>query len=296
MAVVNLSARRAGPWRRAMARRGLWGIARMALFWAVMVALGVAMLFPFVWLLRSSVMNQAEIFTTPIQWLPHDWLWSNFQQAFTLVPFASYFRNSALLAALNIVGTVASSSFIAFGFARIEFWGRRVLFAVVISTLMLPSVVTLIPTFVIWHAIGGVNTYYPLVVPAFFGNAFYIFMLRQFYMGIPRDYDEAAFIDGANYLRIYWNIILPLSRPALVTVALFTFLSVWNDFLTPLIYLSNPDMYTVALGLQAFQGQYNTQWNLVMAASAVAILPMILAFFFGQKSFIQGATLTGIKG
>jgi multiple sugar transport system permease protein len=261
-----------------------------------MVILGASMLFPFVWLVRSSFMNQLEIFATPMQWLPSQWLWSNYQQVFTTVPFASYFRNTAILEVLNILGTVASSSFVAFGFARIDFAGRRVLFALVISTLMLPSVVTLIPSFVIWHDIGGVNTYFPLFVPAFFGNALFIFMLRQFYMGLPRDYDEAAVIDGANYLGIYWSIILPLSRPALVAVALFTFLNVWNDFLTPLIYLSDSSMYTVALGLQVFQGQYTSQWNLVMAASTVAVIPVILAFFFGQKSFIQGATLTGLKG
>ena len=296
MARLQVSPRGATPGRRALGRGGPWVLLRTAVFWVLLAALGASTLFPFVWLLRSSLMNQLEIFATPIQWLPSDWLWSNYQQAFTIVPFASYFRNTALLASLNIIGTVASSSFVAYGFARFAFWGRRALFAMVISTLMLPSVITLIPSFVLWHGIGGVNTYFPLFVPSFFGNAFYVFMLRQFYLGLPRDYDEAAHIDGANYLSIYWNIILPLSRPALVTVALFTFLSVWNDFLTPLIYLSDTSMYTVALGLQVFQGQYTSQWNLVMAASSVAIVPVILAFFFGQKSFIQGATLTGLKG
>jgi len=296
MALANATPRRAGALHRALARRGVGGFARMVLFYAIMALLVIVTLFPFAWLVRSALMSQIEIFATPLQWLPRQLLWSNFQQAFTEVPFGTYYRNTALLEVLNIAGTVLSSSFVAFGFARIQFWGRNVLFAALISTLMLPSVVTLIPTFIIWRNLGGINTYYPLFVPAFFGNAFFIFMLRQFYMGIPRDYDEAAVIDGANYLRIYWNIILPLSKPALVTVALFTFLNVWNDFLGPLIYLSDSSMYTVALGLQAFQGQYNTQWNLLMAASVVALLPVLIAFFFGQKSFIQGAALTGIKG
>lgn len=296
MADLHLPAHGSSPRRHTLEPIRIWRLTRTVMFWAVMAVLGASMLFPFVWLVRSSFMNQLEIFATPIQWLPGRWLWSNYQQAFTLVPFASYFRNTAFLVILNVIGTVASSSFVAYGFARFDFWGRRVLFAAVISTLMLPSVVTLIPSFVLWHAIGGVNTYFPLFVPAFFGNAFYVFMLRQFYLGLPRDYDEAALIDGANYLSIYWTIILPLSRPALVAVALFTFLNVWNDFLTPLIYLSDPSMYTVALGLQDFQGQYTSQWNLVMAASTVAIIPVILAFFFGQRSFIQGVTLTGLKG
>jgi multiple sugar transport system permease protein len=271
-------------------------IVERVVFYLIMIPLSVAVVFPFFWLVRSSLMTQAEIFTIPIQWLPHSLLWSNFSDAFNTAPFGLYFRNSFILEALNITGTVLSASFVAFGFARIQFWGKNVLFYILISTLMLPSVVTLIPTFVIWHQIGAINTYFPLWVPAFFGNAFFIFMVRQFFMGIPRDYDEAALIDGANYLRIYWSIILPLSRPALVTVAMFTFLQVWNDFLTPLIYLNDSNMYTVALGLQAFIGQYNTQWNLLMAASTLAVLPVVILFFLGQRFFIEGATMTGIKG
>lgn len=277
-------------WRHARRTAGT------VLRYLVLIVLAIMMLFPLFWLLRSSVMSTVEIFTTPIQWLPHRWLWSNYSTAFAQVPFGTYYRNTALLEVLNITGTVLSSSFVAFGFARIRFWGRGVLFSVLLSALMLPTVATLIPTFVIWRVLGAINTYYPLFVPAFFGNPFFIFMLRQFYRSIPREYDESAFIDGAGYLRIYWSIILPLSKPALVTVALFTFLSVWNDFFGPLIYLSDPNMFTVALGLQAYIGQYTTDWNLLMAASAVAVLPVIIVFFVGQKSFIQGATLSGLKG
>lgn len=261
-----------------------------------MAPLCLAFLFPFLWLVRSSFMTQAEIFTMPVQWLPRQLLWSNFSDAFNYAPFGLYFRNTFMIEALNIAGTVFSASFVGFGFARIQFWGKNVLFTILVGTLMLPSVVTLIPTFIIWHQIGAINTYYPMWVPAFFGNAFFIFMVRQFYMTIPRDYDEAALIDGASYFTIYWKIVLPLSRPALVAVAMFTFLQVWNDFLTPLIYLNDTDLYTVALGLQAFVGQYNTQWNLLMAASTVTVLPVVILFFLGQRFFIQGATLSGLKG
>lgn len=292
---MRVTAAHSGVVGRAQTRRVVRVVARLITY-LVLLALSLMMLFPLLWLVRSSFMNSLEIFDTPMRWLPHEWLWPNFQQALTIVPFATYYRNTALLEVLNVTGNVLSSSFVAFGFARIEFRGRTLLFSLILTTLMVPSVVTMIPTFVIWHAVGGLNTYYPLFVPAFFGNAFFIFMLRQFFRGIPRDYDEAAMIDGAGYLRIYWSIILPLSKPALTTVAVFTFLNVWNDFLGPLIYLSDASMYTVALGLQAFQGLYYTQWNLLMAASTVATIPLVVVFFLAQKSFIQGATLTGLKG
>ncbi len=277
-------------------RHSVGRIAGRIVFYALMAPLCLAFLFPFLWLVRSSFMTQAEIFTMPVQWLPRQLLWSNFSDAFNYAPFGLYFRNTFMIEALNIAGTVFSASFVGFGFARIQFWGKNVLFTILVGTLMLPSVVTLIPTFIIWHQIGAINTYYPMWVPAFFGNAFFIFMVRQFYMTIPRDYDEAALIDGASYFTIYWKIVLPLSRPALVAVAMFTFLQVWNDFLTPLIYLNDTDLYTVALGLQAFVGQYNTQWNLLMAASTVTVLPVVILFFLGQRFFIQGATLSGLKG
>jgi len=296
MAIVTKSTSRPGRLEHSHTGQRLLRTGVAVLRYLVLGGLSILMIFPFVWLLRSSVMSTIEIFTTPIQWLPQHWLWSNYSTAFSQVPFATYYGNTAILEILNITGTVLSSSFVAFGFARIVFWGRGILFAILLSALMLPTVATLIPTFVIWRNLGAINTYYPLFVPAFFGNPFFIFMMRQFYTGIPLEYDEAAFIDGASYLRIYWSIILPLSKPALVTVALFTFLSVWNDFLGPLIYLNDTNKYTVALGLQAYIGQFQTDWNLLMAASAVAILPVIVVFFVGQKSFIQGATLSGIKG
>ncbi len=296
MALVNIPARARTARRASIRRYRLLATARGAARYALLILIGLTMVFPFVWLVRSSFMSTVEIFTTPIKWLPRAWLWSNYQTALTSIPFLTYFRNTLVIEVFNVVGTVLSSSFVAFGFARIRFAGRTILFAAVLSALMLPTAVTLIPTFVIWKYLGGINTYYPLTVPAFFGNPFFIFMLRQFYMGIPRDYDEAAVIDGASYLRIYWNIILPLAKPALITVGLFHFMWVWNDFFGPLIYLSDSNKYTLALGLQSFLGQYSSNWNLLMAASTVVILPMIVVFFVGQKSFVQGATLTGVKG
>ena len=197
---------------------------------------------------------------------------------------------------VNIFGKLLSSSLAAFGFARINFRGRKVMFGVVMLTMMLPGTVLMIPQFIMWNKVGLYDTYWPLLLPSFFLDAFYIFLLKQFFTTLPMDYDEAATIDGATYIQIYSRILLPLSKPALMTVAVFTFMNTWNDFMGPLLYLKSRSRFTVSLGLQVIISEYTTDWHLMMAASTVAVVPMIVIFFFAQRYFIEGISFTGLKG
>ncbi|MBQ6121325.1 MAG: carbohydrate ABC transporter permease [Clostridia bacterium] len=268
---------------------------RVAIYVALII-MSVVNLFPFFWLLRSSFMTKNEIFAQPMHWLPDHILYENYREALVRVPFARYFLNSLFVVAINLVGKLLSSTLVAFGFARIDFKGKGFWFTVILGTMMIPWSVLLIPQFIMWSRLGLYNTYWPLTLPSFFLDAFYVFLLRQFFQTLPRDYDEAARIDGAGYFQIYRLIILPLSKPALMTVGVFTFMNTWNDFMGPLIYLKDSNKYTVSLGLQQFIGQYTTEWHLMMAAATVAVVPMIIVFFFAQRYFIEGMTFAGIKG
>ena len=261
----------------------------------LLVAGAVIILIPFFWMLSTALKPGYQVFVFPPQWIPNPILWSNFTDAMTALPFALFFRNTMIIEVGVIIGTVLSCSIVAYGFARLRAPGKTFWFIILLSTMMLPGVVTMIPTYILYAKLGWVNTFLPLIVPAYFGSAFFIFLLRQFFMTIPNDYEEAARIDGANTWQILANVILPLSKPALATVAIFTFMGVWNDFMGPLIYLNRQDLYTLALGLNFFRGQYNVQWNLLMAASLVLMLPMLILFFSAQRIFIEGITLTGIK-
>ncbi len=266
------------------------------LLWIIVLSLCLISLFPFFWMVRSSLMTKTEIFGTPMKWWPQEVQWQNYRQAMTQVTFGRFFLNSLFLVAVNILGKLLSSSLVAFGFSRIEFAGKKIWFALVIATMMIPWSVLLIPQFMLWNVVGFYNTYVPLTLPAFFLDGFYIFLLRQFFSTLPRDYDEAAILDGASYFTIYSRIILPLCKPALLTVCVFTFMNTWNDFIGPMIYLKDPKMSTVSLGLQMFISQYTTEWHLMMAAATVAVAPMIVMFFFAQRYFIEGMTFSGIKG
>jgi multiple sugar transport system permease protein len=257
----------------------------------------VLMLFPLVWLLRSSVMDLGQIFTFPPEWIPNPWRWQNYPEALTTIPFLRYLRNTLTILVPSVLGTVVTAALAAYGFSRLRWPGRDFTFNVLLTTLMLPYAVTLIPTFLLWARLGLVNTFYPLIIPHWFGGGiFYIFLLRQFFRTIPKELDEAALIDGANPLQILWNIIVPLSRPALITVSIFSALASWNDFLGPLIYLNDSRNFTLALGLAEFTGLYSSQWHLLMAASTVVIVPVVILFFFAQRYFIEGIALTGSKG
>ena len=263
----------------------------------LMLFIGLIMVFPLFWRVRSSVMTQSEIFRKPMQWLPERIQWKNYVDIMTLRPFARWICNSAFIVVFNVLGTMLTCSMAAFAFARLKFRGRNVVFSMVLAAMMIPSATLLIPQFMIWKILHGIDTYAPLILGAFGAPGFYTFMLRQFYKGIPMDIDEAAKIDGASPLRIYMNIIIPLSKAPLVTVAIFTFTNCWNDFMGPLIYLSSEKKYTAALGLRSFIGMYTGQWHYLMAASTVLVIPVIILFACCQKVFIGGINLSGgLKG
>lgn len=258
----------------------------------------VALIFitPLVWMLSSSLKPDYQIFAVPPELIPDPPRWENYQEALTYVPFGRYAINTTVVTTLTIIGHLLSCTIVAYGFARLRAPGRDALFILVLATMMLPYPVTMVPLYMIFSRLDWVNTFLPLVVPAFFGNAFYIFLLRQFFLGLPRYLEDAARMDGANLLQTLWHVILPLSLPAIATVAIFTFQFSWNDFLAPLIYLHDQTHYTVALGLNFFRSSYQVQWALLMAASLVTMLPVIVVFFLAQRLFIEGISLTGVKG
>ena len=266
---------------------------RTAIVFVALVLLSVLFFAPFVWLVMTSLKPENEIFTTV--W-PRHVVAENYTKGLTHFPFLLYLRNTLILCTLNVAGVVLSSSLVAYGLARIPWKGRGLLFALILSTMMLPAQVTMVPLFAIFKALGWIDTYLPLTVPAFLGNAFFIFLLRQFFMTIPLDLTDAARLDGCTEWDIYRRVLMPLATPALATVALFTFLNTWNDFLGPLIYLYNDDKVPLSLGLAMFSSQYGSFWGQLMAVSTVMTAPILLLFFFTQRTFIQGITMTGIKG
>jgi multiple sugar transport system permease protein len=262
----------------------------------VVTVMAAAYVFPLYWLFVTALKTDVEIFQVPPSLFPTIPQWQNFPLATTYIPFWQYMWNTFAIAGLTIIGTLLSCTVVAYGFARVRWPGRNIVFIIYLSTIMLPSQVTMIPLYIIYRNLGWIGTILPLVVPSFFGNALYVFLLRQFLMTIPEELSDAARIDGASEAGILWYVILPLLRPALATVALFTFVGVYRDFLGPLIYLQNQDQWTISLGLKLFQNMYGAQWQLMMAASSLAMLPTLVLFFLTQKTFIKGIALTGIKG
>jgi multiple sugar transport system permease protein len=263
-----------------------------------LVIVTVLFIAPFAWLISNSLKDAAHAFDA--NWIPQPTIeWANYARIFQEVPLLLMARNSLIVSVLGVAAVVASSSMIAYGLSRLRFPGSNLLFLVVLGTMMLPGAATMVPVFLVWKNLGLVNTLYPLWLGNLFGSSFYIFMLRQFFLGIPQDLTEAARVDGASYYRIYWQIMLPLVTPALLAVAIFEFQAKWNDLMGPLLYIQNPELRTLPLGLQLFvqqlgYGQF--RWELLFAASVVVTLPMIILFFLAQKQFIQGIATTGIKG
>ena len=264
--------------------------------YTILILAGITFILPFFWMVSSSLKPIDKIFSIPIQWLPEEAQWANYSQAFNVLPLGRYFSNTAMVTGLNIVGSLISCTLAAYGFSRLDFWGKDVFFLVLIATMMLPFQVTIIPLFLLFSRLGWINTFLPLVVPSFFGNAFYIFLMRQYFSTIPAELEEAAIIDGCGRFRVFFNIILPLTKPALVTVMLFTFMGAWNDFFNPLIYISSPRRFTIALGLSQFRSEFGSYWHLLMAGSTVAIAPCLILFFFFQRYFLEGIASTGLKG
>ena len=258
---------------------------------------GILFLLPFLWMVSTSLKSPEEVLRFPPTWIPETVRWDNYSIALSKMDFWTQLRNTLIIVYANLVGQLFSASLVAFGFARLKFPGRDALFFLMLSTMMLPGVATLIPIYILYKNLGWIDTFLPLTLPAFFGGgAFFIFLLRQFFLTLPKEMEEAARIDGASSWDVFWRIFLPLSKPALATVAIFSFMAHWNDFVGPLIYLRSPRNYTLALGLQTFQGLYSTDYQYLMAASIVVVSPVILLFFLAQRYFVQGIVLTGMKG
>ncbi len=266
------------------------------LIYGLLVAGSIVFLLPLLWMLSTSLKVSSAVFAYPPSFLPTSLQWHNYIDGWTALPFTTFLKNSVIITGANVVGNVVSCSLVAFGFSRLRARGRGLLFLLVLGTMMIPNEVTMVPRFILFKQLGWINTLAPLIVPAWFGYPFFIFLLRQFFMGIPRELDEAAYIDGASFFRVFWNVILPLSKPALGAVAIFSFIGNWNNLLDPLIYLRSQDLYTIALGLNLFLGQYVTVVNQLMAVSILALVPILVIFFFAQKMFVQGVSLTGMGG
>ena len=255
----------------------------------------LAFLVPFLWALSTSLKPSYQIFADPPIWIPSPALFSNYTQAMTELPFARYFANTSIVTFSAMLGDVLVSTLVAYGFARMRFPGRDLLFLILLGTMMLPMQVTMIPIFIIFRSFGWIDTFLPLIVPAYFGSPFYIFLLRQFFLTIPGDLEDAAFIDGATHAQTLWRIFVPLSLPAMATVAVFSFMHHWQDFFMPLIYLNSKELKTVSLALQMFRAEFSTDWNLMMAAAVTTSIPCLLLFFFAQRYFISGIVMTGLK-
>jgi len=249
-------------------------------------------------MVTSALKPEYQIFVWPPKWIPDPIMWENFAKALgnPLLPFHLFFRNTMIIEIAVVTGRLLSCTLVAYGFARLEAPGKDFLFAILLATLMLPAPVTMIPKFILFNKLGWVNTFLPLTVPSWFGEAYAIFLMRQFFLSIPRELEEAARIDGASTIQVIRYIIVPLSLPVLTVIAILTFKDNWNDFMNPLIYLNNARLYTLSLGLAFFNGQYDVQMNLLMAASVAVLLPILILFFFAQKAFVEGITLTGLKG
>ena len=265
--------------------------------YAILCLMGLVILIPPLWMISTALKPDGEVFLYPPRWIPARPQWHNFVRGLTFRPFGRYFLNTATITTLAVLGQLLSSPLVAYAFARLRCRFKEPLFLLVLSTMMLPSQVTMIPVFILFKLLGWVDTFRPLIVPNYFGSAFFIFLLRQFYMTITPELDDAAKMDGCGYFDIYRRIILLLSKPPLATVAIFCFMWNWNDFMGPLIYLSSENKLTLTLALSRFTGQYGqTAWNLLMAVSLIVILPCILLFFSAQRYFIQGIVITGVKG
>ncbi|WNQ09106.1 carbohydrate ABC transporter permease [Paenibacillus aurantius] len=263
----------------------------------VLSAFGVIILAPLWWMVSTSLKSLQEIMQYPPTFYPKELHWENYKLAWSKGNFTRYTLNTLLLAGVGVVSHVVSNSFIAYGFAKIKFPGRKFLFSLMLGTMMIPGFVTLIPQYILFSKMHWVGTYLPLMIPGFFGAAYQIFLIRQFYMSIPNDLIEAGKIDGASHFYIWWKIMIPLAKPAIVVIAISTFQGAWNDFLGPLIYISKESMFNLQIGLQAFKGQETTQWHYLMAGSLMVLAPVIAMFFIFQRYFIEGMNISaGTKG
>lgn len=287
------------PAKRLGFRTSLRRVLPQVLIHAVLASVAVLMIFPLLWLISTSLKHPSKQYLWPPQLIPNPWYPQNYIDLFALAPMGLYLINSTKITLLSVLGTSLSSTLAAFAFARMRFRGSGALFSILLATMMLPGAVTLVPTFVVMSKLGWVDTHAPLIVPNFFGSAFFVFLARQYFLTIPQDFVDAAKIDGAGFLHIYWMIFLPLSVPILTTIAVLTFLWNWNDLFGPLIYLNTQTKMTVQLGLAYLRGRSGTgveQFGKIMAGAFLGLLPTLLLYFFGQKHFVQGLTRSALKG
>lgn len=274
-------------------------LGRIGLYLGVWI-FGLLFAFPLYWAIATSLKTEPELYYYPPRFVSDGFVWYNYVEVITKYPFAQWFLNTSIITVCTVIGSTLSGLVVAYSFARFRYPGRELLFLITLGTMMFPAQITLIPTFILFRMLGWLNTLNPLIIPPFFGGgAFIIFLLRQFFMSIPRDLDEAALIDGASYLRILWNVLIPLTKPAIATVAVIQFISSWNDFLGPLVYLTKSKMMTLAVGLRYFQSQPSDARrfdNYMMAMVVMTALPCIILFFVAQRYFVQGIVMSGIKG
>lgn len=279
--------------KRAPAFRIRWG--HLAIY-AALILVAIFTLVPLVWMLSTSLKEPTAVFETPIRWLPRPAVWHNYVEAWQSAPFGLYFYNSFKIAVLSVIGRLIVCAMGGYAFARLRFPGSGIAFAMLMAAMMIPHTVTLIPQYYIFKQLGWINTHMPLIAPSVFANTFGLFLMRQFFMTIPDELEEAARIDGASTLTIFWRIMLPLAQPALGALAIFTFMSSWNDFLGPLIYLNDPNKMTLQVGLAILQGSFDTEWHLLMAASVFVLAPILIVYIFAQRYFEEGIVMTGLKG
>lgn len=266
------------------------------LVYLITIILAVVFIVPFAWMIFTSLKTFKEIYQYPPTIFPHKLYFQNYQLAVTKMPFLRYTFNTVVITVLSVVGTVMSSSLVAYSMSKIKWKGSKYLFPIIVGTMMIPTQVTMIPLYIIFTKLNMIGTIIPLVLPTFFGSAYYIFLLRQFFKTIPDSLIESATIDGAKDMTIFAKIVLPLCKPAITSVAIFTFLGTWSDFMGPLLYLNKQEQYTLSIGLQAFMQTHFVEWGPLMAASAIFTVPIVIIFFFAQSYFIEGITVTGIKG
>lgn len=260
----------------------------------ILIVLSITMLVPFLWMISSSLKTTQEMFASPPTWIPQYVAWENYSYMIQAAPWVQYFANTFFISALTIAGQLITCSMAAYAFARLRFKGRNLLFLIYLGTMMIPFQVVMIPQFKIVKVLGLVNTHWSLIVPGIF-NAFGTFLLRQFFLTIPKDLEEAAKIDGCGYPRIFWEIVIKNSKPAIITLVVFTFMNTWNDFQRPLIFLNDDSLWTLSMGLAKFQGTYVTQWNQMMAGALITMVPVLVLYIFAQKYFVQGIVMSGLK-
>lgn len=283
-------------WQQPHRQARSWLLVGKIVAYLLLLFTAATMIFPFYWMIATSFKSEARVFAFPPDWIPNPAILSNYTYILTELPFARYTYNSAKISALWTLGIILSSSLAAYAFARVRFWGRETLFVITLAALMIPGQITMIPLYVLMTRIGWVDTHLPLIVPAYLGSAFGIFLIRQYFMTIPQELNDAAKIDGCSHFGIYWRIMMPLAKAVIATLALLSFMGSWNDLLGPVIYLFDEELFTLPLALTRFRGMYYTAWANMMAGATITLLPILVVFLFTQQYFVRGVVLSGLKG